>query len=79
MTESEVRVVASHFVIEERWNPCQIVSVQRFVRDQIPDPETEGDEWVVQVQFESEDDGSLDYAMIIVDDATGVAHSFECL
>lgn len=79
MTESEVRAVASNFVVEQRWDPCQIVSVRRFARDQIPDPETEGDEWVVQVQFESEDEGSVDYGMIIVDDATGIAHSFECL
>ena len=79
MTESEVLAVASNFVVEQRWDPCQIVSVRRFVREQIPDPETVGDEWVVQVQFESEDEGSVDFGMIIVDDATEIARPFECL
>jgi hypothetical protein len=79
VTENQVREIAENYVIEQKLETCSIVSVRKFDRSQIPNPVTVGDEWVVQFQFEIEEGVSTQYAMVIVDDATGMAELFEVL
>ncbi len=73
VTESEVREVALRYIVEQRLDSCDIVSIERFCRNRISQPKTIGDEWVVQLQFDNGEDVSTHFAMIIIDDATGIA------
>lgn len=79
MTENEVREAAKKCVSDQQLDPCRIVSVRRFAREEIGRPTTVGDEWVVQLQFEANENMSDHFGMVIVDDATGVAEVRETL
>ena len=79
MNEDEVHRIALEYIAGTNLDPCQIVSVQRFAREGIEDPETIGDEWVVQVRFPDGEGPDGNFGMIIVDDATRIARVFECL
>jgi hypothetical protein len=79
MTEEQVRDVAEKFVVDQALDKCVVVAVRRFKRQEIEQPTTLGDEWVVQFQFESDDEISANYACVVIDDATGEPQLFESL
>jgi hypothetical protein len=76
MMESEVRKIALNYIREKELASCSIASVRRFPRAEIPNPETVGDEWVIQLRFNDDGtDASIGYGLIVIDDATGEAFS----
>ncbi len=65
MTEKQARRVATKLVNEQSLSKCSIISSRRITNsDGVP-------EWIVQLQFEPDNDESVSYAMIVVNDLTG--------
>ncbi len=79
MTEDQVRKIAENLAVEQSLDACKIVAVRHCKRSEISEPKTVGDEWVVQFQFECDEDVSSNYALAIVDDANEEAHFFDSL
>ena len=79
MTEEQVLKVAEKYVMDQALDRCVVVAIRRFKRTEIEQPTTVGDEWVVQFQFESDDDVSASYTSVIIDDATGEPQILESL
>jgi hypothetical protein len=79
MTENEVKQIAENYVVERQLAPCSIVSIRKFSRKDICSPSTQGDEWIVQFQFQSDESISADYTMVLIDDATGEPQFVESL
>jgi len=81
MTEQQVREIAQQFVSKNSLDKCSIEAIRRFGRNEIKQPTTQGDEWVVLFRFEynKEEGVFANTAIVIIDDATGHPHFIENL
>ena len=79
MTEEEVREIAERYVSNSSLGACKIVAIRRFRREDIPNPSTVGDEWIVQLMFESDDNCSTNHSLMEIDDATKIPRLLDSL